>query len=90
MEIQGPGGVSGPNRIEPQRIQPQRAEATDVGAHIGDTAEISDHARLLDRLAEVPDIRMDRVDALRDQIAAGEYETPERIKQAVAKLLEEL
>lgn len=90
MEIQGPGGVSGPQRIEPQRVTAQRAEGTEAQPRLGDTAEISEQARLLDQLAEVPDVRMDRVESLREEISAGEYETPERIRAAVDKVLEEL
>ena len=91
MEIQGPGGVSGPNRIEPQRLTSQRTSGPDPGANkVGDRAEISQEARLLNMLSEVPEIRMDRVRELRELIASGQYETPERIEQAVKKLLEEL
>ena len=90
MEIQGAGGVAGPNRVEPNRVTPQRTEATDARTSIGDRAEISEEARLLNKLSEVPDVRMDRVEELRKEIAAGNYETPERIEQAVDRLLEEL
>ncbi len=90
MEVQGPGGVSGPNRIEPQRISAQRAERTEVGARIGDRAEISEAARLLSQLGDVPDVRMEKVGPLKELIAAGNYETPQRIEAAVERLLEEL
>ena len=90
MEIQGPGGVSGPNRIEPQRLIPPRTDGLDGGAKVGDSAEISELARLLNKLSEVPEIRLDRVRELRELIASGQYETLERIEKAVEKLLEEL
>lgn len=90
MEVQGPGGISGPNRIEPQRIAPQRAERADLGSKIGDRAEISEEAQLLARLAEVPDIRMDKVEELKELIATGRYESKEKIEKAVERLLEEL
>ncbi len=90
MEVQGPGGVSGPNRIEPQRIAPGRAEKTDVGGMVGDRAEISEEAQLLARLAEVPDVRMEKVEELRELITTGRYESREKIEKAVDRLLEEL
>ena len=90
MEIHGPGGVSGPNRIDIHRVQPQKPAEIQVNAPVGDRAEISEVARLLNRLAEVPDVRMDRVQNLRELIAAGKFETPERIAGTVDKLLEEL
>lgn len=92
MEVHGPGGIGGPGRIEFHRIQPQpSAESVNaVPDKIGDRLEISEVARLLDKLASVPDIRMDRVAELRALILSGQYETPEKIARTVEKILEEL
>ena len=90
MEIQGPGGISGPSRIDPQRMAPERTGGPESAGKVGDRAEISEAARLLNMLASVPDVRMDRVRELQELITSGQYETPERIERAVEKLLEEL
>lgn len=90
MEVHGPGGVGGPGRIDIHRVQPQRPAEIQVNGQVGDRAEISEVAQLLNKLAEVPDVRMDRVQHLRELIASGNYETPERIAGAVEKILEEL
>lgn len=90
MEVHGPGGVGGPGRIDIHRVQPQRPAEIQVNGQVGDRAEISEVAQLLNKLAEVPDVRMDRVQLLRELIASGNYETPERIAGAVEKILEEL
>lgn len=93
MEVQGPGGiggVSGPNRIDLDRLHAQRPSELNVNQPVGDRAEISEVARLLNKLSEVPEIRMDRVAELRELIQSGRYETAERIQQAVDKILEEL
>jgi anti-sigma28 factor (negative regulator of flagellin synthesis) len=90
MEIQGPGGVSGPNRIDLHGVQPQRPAEVDANQQVPDRAEISEEARLLNKLAEVPDVRMDRVEALRELIASGRLETSERIETTVEKIMEEL
>lgn len=90
MEIQGPGGISGPDRIELHRVEPQRPSDSRPAASTGDRAEISEEARLLNKLAEVPDVRMDRVQELRELIASGRYETPERIAKTVERVLEEI
>jgi flagellar biosynthesis anti-sigma factor FlgM len=77
------------NRIDP----PNRAAAAgdlQASTPARDRAEISEEARLLNKLAEVPDVRMDRVAELRELIASGRYETPERIAKTVEKLLEEI
>lgn len=92
MEVHGPGGIGGPGRIEFHRIQPQSAADPTpvVQGPVGDRVEISEVSRLIDKLAEVPDIRMDRVQELRALIQADRFETPERIAGAVEKILEEI
>ena len=90
MDIQGTGRVSGPRRIEPQKIRATRAEKTEGGVKVGDRAEISEQAQLLSRIAELPDIRADKVNELKQLIASGRYESREKIEKAVDKLLEEL
>lgn len=90
MEIHGPGGVSGPNRIDLHRVNLHRANEADASRQVRDRAEISEEARLLAKLAEVPDIRVDKVNELRDLIASGRYETAERIQKTAERILDEL
>lgn len=44
---------------------------------VGDKLKLSDRAasvgKLVDQLKELPNVRLDRVEALREKIAAGEY-----------------
>ena len=90
MEVHGPGGVSGPNRIDFHRVQPQRPPELDASKQVRDRAEISEEARLLNKLAEIPDVRADKVAELKELIASGRLETPERIAKTVERILEEL
>jgi len=90
MDVQGPGGISGPNRIDPQRVSSSRAEKTDLSQSITDRAEISEAAQLLNKLAEVPEIRMEKIEELKELITTGRYETKEKVERAVEKLMEEL
>jgi anti-sigma28 factor (negative regulator of flagellin synthesis) len=62
----------------------------DVDTSTSDTVEISDRARYLAEIKKLPDIRDDKVQAARDQIASGQFETPERIDGTVDRLLQEL
>ncbi len=62
----------------------------DVGTREADTVEISDSARYLGELKKLPDIREDKVQNARALIAAGRFETPERINGTVDRLLQEL
>ena len=62
----------------------------DVDTSTSDTVEISDGARYLAEIKKLPDIRDDKIQAARDQIASGQFETPERIDGTVDRLLQEL
>ncbi len=57
---------------------------------LGDRVELSRHAVLLDRLQQLPDVRADLVDEVRDAIAGGTYETDDKLTAAVEGLLPEL
>ena len=90
MEIQGPGGISGPERIEPQKIPTRATEPSGEIAGAPDQVEISEEARLLEMLSHVPPVRAERIEELQRLIEAGEFETEDRIAGAVEKLMEEL
>jgi len=54
-----------------------------------DEAEISVVGRMLSRLSDLP-IRQDLVDRVREEIAAGTYDTPEKLQAAVDSLLDDM
>ena len=55
-----------------------------------DRVELSDHARFLDQLRHLPDVRQEHIEQIRQAIADGTYETPEKIEIALGRLLEDL
>ncbi|HUW58794.1 MAG TPA: flagellar biosynthesis anti-sigma factor FlgM [Planctomycetota bacterium] len=55
-----------------------------------DTVEISEMARFLEKLARLPEIRQDKVDAVKRQIAEGRYLTPDKLDKAIDNLLADL
>ena len=55
-----------------------------------DVVEISTVARLAARIREIPDVRADLVAQAKAEIAAGTYETNERIEITIDRLMEEL
>ena len=90
MIINDVSGVQGPQPVQPNKAShAHKAQASEKPVRT-DGAEISLEAKLLDKLRRVPEIRQDRVDALRQQIADGTYETPERLDTAIQKLMERL
>jgi len=91
MHIYGPSQLHGPQAIGaphgPRAAQPlSRPEA----AQIADEVDISEAARLVEQVQQLPDIREDRVEAVRRQIAAGTYETTDKLNAAVERLLDEI
>lgn len=56
----------------------------------GDVLEISTIARLAAKIRDIPDVRTDLVDRVRVDIAAGTYETTQRIEITIDRLMEEL
>lgn len=89
MQVYGPMYVHGPQSISaPHQARPQAAaQAAPAG---GDRLEISEAGRLMDLLSQTPEIRHDRVAALRAAIAEGKYETEARLDLAVSRLLDEI
>jgi negative regulator of flagellin synthesis FlgM len=52
--------------------------------------EFSTTARLLSKIAELPEIRQELVDQVRAEIAAGTYETEDKVDAALQSLLSDL
>jgi negative regulator of flagellin synthesis FlgM len=91
VEIHGAGGTQGPQPIYP-RLAAFSVEAggtVQAGAP-RDQVEISPLGRMLDGIGQLPEIRHEKVDAIRQQIASGIYETPEKLDVAMDRLLDEL
>ena len=91
VEIHGAGGTQGPQPIYP-RLAAFSVEAGGT-VHAGiprDQVEISPLGQMLDGIGRLPEIRHERVEAIRQQIATGVYETPEKLDMAMDRLLDEL
>jgi negative regulator of flagellin synthesis FlgM len=57
---------------------------------IADEVDISEAARLVEQVQQLPEMREDRVEAVRRQIAAGTYESSDKLNVAVERLLDEI
>lgn len=81
-------GNNGLNMVRPD----QRANgtgATPAGFKPQDQVEFSEAAQQLSN-SQQPDIRMDKVNQIRQAIAQGTYETPEKIDVVVDRLFKEM
>jgi hypothetical protein len=56
---------------------------------VGDRVEISDMARLLAKMRDMPSVRQDRIDQVRSAIDRGLYDTPDRLDLALDQMIEE-
>ncbi len=91
MEIHGPGNVSGPDPIQPtNRIQKAYQQPQASARPTEDSVEISELAQFKAKLDQVPDIRLDKVESLRQQIEAGTYETDDKISDIVDQIIDDL
>ena len=91
MQIYGPSYVHGPQSIgAPHTSQVQRGGGKGSSAPIQDELQISSEGDMLSKLSEIPDIRQDKVAALRAAIADGSYETDEKLSGALDRLLDEI
>ena len=55
-----------------------------------DAVEFSSRARMLSKMTDLPEVRQQLIDRVKAEIEAGEYETPQRIDQAVNNLVDDL
>jgi negative regulator of flagellin synthesis FlgM len=55
-----------------------------------DRVELSDHARHLDAVRALPDVRMAKIEAIKQAIASGTYESPEKLQSAIDGLLRDV
>jgi len=90
-----PIGRPGPTPLPPAdrataSTDPKPVNGHKVNGHGVDKVDLSPRAVLLSKLGELPAVRADLVQAVRDQIAAGTYETPEKLDAAAEALLEDL
>lgn len=84
--------IYGSNGVQPVRHEP-RLDAAGSGSATPrpqDQVEISEAAQLLSKMSQLPEIRQDKVDEIRQAILQGDYETPDKIDVVVDRLLQEL
>ena len=91
MQIYGTSQIHGAQPINAPH-NAQRAHATNSAGSspMGDRLDISEAGQLAGRMAEIPDIRAERVQELRSAILSGSYETEGRLSTALDRLLDEI
>ncbi len=83
-QVHAPQSLAAPHRFAPTQA-PQNRSAPGV-----DQLDISPEADLLSQVHNLPEVRQDRVNELRAQIASGTYETDAKLDAALSRLLDEI
>ena len=91
MQIYGATHVHGAHAVNaPHAARVDSTQQALHANHSADVVDISDTGRLLEMAAQLPDIRADRVEQLRAQIADGSYDTADKLDLAIERLLDEI
>jgi len=93
MQIYGANGVHGVQNLNAPHSRKIDAPQTTSSAQPQDEVQISsaaDAASFIDQVHQVPDIRQDRVAAIKAAIADGTYETSGKLDAALNALLDEI
>jgi negative regulator of flagellin synthesis FlgM len=91
MHINGPSQVHGPQAINaPHFTQRTQGSQAASGAASTDRVEISQAAEAAMKATEAGGVRHELVNQIRSQIAAGTYDTPDKMNAAVDRLLDQM
>jgi flagellar biosynthesis anti-sigma factor FlgM len=87
--LDGISGVRPPGFDGPKESRDRNAPPTAAGPAGSDKVELSSAGLLLARLQALPDIREEKVEAIRQQILHGTYVTEEKVGKAMDSLVED-
>ena len=91
MQINGPSQVHGAHGVNaPHFTQRTQGSQAAPASRATDRVEISPAAEAAAKAAEAGDIRTDLVNSIRSQIAAGTYDTPDKMDLALSRLLDQI
>lgn len=91
MQIYGPSQIHGAQPLAgPHAARPAQSCSTSPAGQTSDRLELSAAGQIAGRLAEIPDIRADRVAEIRAALADGTYETADKLDVALDRLLDEI
>ncbi|MEN6665637.1 MAG: flagellar biosynthesis anti-sigma factor FlgM [Phycisphaerae bacterium] len=87
--VNGITGAGAPCPVEAAGPIASKGAAHRLG-QAADTVEISTAAKLAMKIRDVPEVRTELIARVKEEIAAGTYETPEKIDAAIEKLMADL
>lgn len=87
MEVGRTQGTSGAGGVHRVNKSGKPADAAPVAEQKGDKVEISESARYLSQVLNMAPERSERIEEIRRLIDDGRYETPEKLKAAIDRFL---
>ena len=90
MQVYGPAHVHGAQRSAPRIARGPPVPPLKWSRRRFKTKSTSPMPPLVEQAKQAPDIRQDRVQSIRAQIASGTYETAGKLDTAVNRLLDEI
>jgi negative regulator of flagellin synthesis FlgM len=91
MQVNGPSSVHGAQGINaPHFTQRTQGSQATTSTQATDRVEISPAAEAASKAAEAGGVRTDLVNSIRQQIAAGTYDTPDKMDAALSRLLDQV
>ena len=91
MQVHGPNQVHGPHGANQPHANSRTAGAKpSQTASPTDQLDISPAAQAASQVADGAEVRSDLVARVRNEIASGTYETPEKLDAALERLLDEI
>ena len=91
MQIYGTAHVHSAQPLNaPHRMTPAQTPRSTPASYGVDQLDISPEADFVSQVRDLPDIRADKVAAIKAQIQAGTYETDEKLEVALSRLLDEI
>ena len=91
MQIYGASNVHSAHAInQPHAVRPSSPARSEGGLAVTDELNISTASQFIEQAQQLPAIRQDRVDAIRQAISQGAYETADKLDVALDRLLDEI
>lgn len=91
MQINGPGPLNNVSSVKPTgRTNANQPSQPSSSIDTNDELTLSSEAQALSAASPDTEVRMDKVSQIRQQIADGSYETPEKLDLALERLLDQL
>lgn len=88
--VDGPHSTSGAHRAAKPEGGARQADSVDISPAAQEAARLAEAAEARAAAKADGSIRADKVASLRQQIADGSYDTPERLDAAVDRLLDQI